>query len=164
MLAASAQTQSITTTQSQPDDKVVVGINLVSPVSIGIVDEIHESATEKTRVCSFGHSGSGSSSVRETERSIFAVAKRSDRGRDVEVAKPLLVLQGVPLLAGKARDRCNTRRNYHVELNPLRVVDFPAWVRNVTQKHSRKSIISTANTSQSNGMFFALSAVGIVNY
>ena len=34
----------------------------------------------------------------------------------------------------------NTCRDYHVELNPLEVVDFPARVRNVTQKHSRKSI------------------------
>jgi VWFA-related protein len=89
VLAATALAQSITTTQSQQDDKVVVGTNLVtvnvivtdskgryvkglsrdqfeiydnkvkqqiahfstdaSPVSIGIVCEIHESATQKTR-------------------------------------------------------------------------------------------------------------------
>jgi len=89
VLAATALAQSITTTQPQQEDKVVVGTNLVtlnvivtdskgryvkglsreqfdvydnkvkqpiahfstdaSPVSIGIVCEIHESATEKTR-------------------------------------------------------------------------------------------------------------------
>ena len=145
-LAGTALAQSITTTQAQQEDKVVVGANLVtlnvivtdskgryvkglsrdqfdiydnkvkqqiahfssdaSPVSIGIVYEVHETATEKTRAmlaaikqftstlkneddffflafsergkffnrfCSFGESGSGSSSVRETERSIFAL-------------------------------------------------------------------------------------------